>query len=42
MTGIITGGWGYVIAAYGITALALGIYTVALILRLRQEIRKTT
>jgi hypothetical protein len=35
--GVIAGGWGYVIAAYGLTALLLGGYCVSLILKLRRR-----
>jgi heme exporter protein D len=35
--GVITGGWSFVWAAYGITATLFTIYTISLILRLRQE-----
>ncbi len=34
--GIVVGGWEFVWAAYGLTATALLIYGVSLILRLRQ------
>ncbi|MGH9459376.1 MAG: heme exporter protein CcmD [Thermoanaerobaculia bacterium] len=33
MSGVIEGGWGFVWAAYGATALVLGIYTVSLLVR---------
>jgi hypothetical protein len=35
--GVVVGGWEYVWAAYGITALALVIYGVMLITKLREE-----
>jgi len=35
--GVITGGWAYVWAAYGLTTAALLLYGVTLIARLRQE-----
>ena len=35
MNGTITGGWGFVWAAYGLTGIALFIYGVTLITRLR-------
>ena len=35
--GIVTGGWGFVWAAYGVTAAALFLYGVTLITRLREE-----
>ncbi len=37
MSGVVTGGWGYVWAAYIVTASALVIYGVTLITRLRDE-----
>jgi heme exporter protein D len=37
--GVITGGWSFVWAAYGITAAAFLIYTVTLITRLREANR---
>lgn len=37
MSGVVTGGWGYVWAAYGITAVVLLVYGVTLITRLREE-----
>ena len=36
MTGIVTGGWEFVAAAYGITFAALGVYAVSLIARVRR------
>jgi len=33
--GVVTGGWGFVWAAYGITATAFLVYTVTLVARLR-------
>jgi hypothetical protein len=35
--GIVTGGWGFVWAAYTLTAAALFLYGVTLITRLREE-----
>lgn len=35
MTGVVQGGWGFVIAAYSITAIGLIAYTVSLVARLR-------
>lgn len=35
MSGTITGGWGFVIAAYSLTSVALLVYGVTLITRLR-------
>jgi hypothetical protein len=37
MTGVVQGGWEYVIAAYAITFLAFVIYGVTLITKLREE-----
>ncbi|HUP50185.1 MAG TPA: hypothetical protein VNA04_15480 [Thermoanaerobaculia bacterium] len=37
MSGVVTGGWSFVWAAYGITAAALLIYGVTLVTRLREE-----
>lgn len=42
MTGVVTGGWGYVVAAYSITGAALLIYGVTLITRLREEWSRST
>jgi hypothetical protein len=41
MSGTITGGWGFVWAAYGITATVLALYAVSLLMRLRSA-RKST
>ncbi|HUP58935.1 MAG TPA: hypothetical protein VNA69_00800 [Thermoanaerobaculia bacterium] len=35
--GVVTGGWGFVWAAYGITAVAFAIYGVTLITRFREH-----
>jgi hypothetical protein len=35
MNGVVTGGWNFVIAAYGVTVAVLIIYGVTLIARLR-------
>jgi hypothetical protein len=35
--GYISGGWGFVIAAYGWTAFVLFVYGVSLMVRLRKE-----
>ena len=40
MTGVVTGGWGFVWAAYAITTLAFLFYGVSLIARLRAERRR--
>jgi heme exporter protein D len=40
MSGVITGGWGFVWAAYAITTIGLLIYGISLITRLRQEERR--
>jgi heme exporter protein CcmD len=37
MTGVVTGGWSFVIAAYGLTALVLIIYTASVVARYRRE-----
>jgi len=37
MNGVVTGGWGFVWAAYSLTAAALLLYGVTLITRLREE-----
>ncbi len=37
--GYITGGWSFVWAAYGWTALVLTVYAVSVIVRLRKESR---
>lgn len=37
MSGQITGGWGFVIAAYTLTAVVLVTYGVSLIVRLRRK-----
>lgn len=36
MTGVITGGWSFVWAAYGLTTAALLIYGVSLFIRLKE------
>ena len=35
--GVIEGGWGFVWAAYLVTAVVLGGYTISVVLRLRDE-----
>lgn len=40
MSGMIPGGWNFVVAAYSLTALVLTIYGVSVIMRLRAEIRR--
>ena len=40
MSGVVTGGWGFVWAAYALTAAALLVYGVTLITRLREEISR--
>jgi hypothetical protein len=35
--GVVTGGWNFVIAAYTVTLVVLGVYGISLITRLRQE-----
>ena len=37
MSGVVTGGWGFVWAAYAVTAAALLIYGLTLMARMRQE-----
>ena len=37
MSGVVVGGWGFVWAAYGITAAVLVIYGTRLVIRLREE-----
>jgi heme exporter protein D len=37
MSGVVTGGWSFVWAAYGLTALGLGVYTLSVIMRYRKE-----
>ena len=41
MSGVVSGGWEFVWAAYGITAAALLIYGVTLITRLREEVSRS-
>jgi hypothetical protein len=36
MSGVITGGWGFVIAAYAVTAAGFLIYGITLVSRLRE------
>lgn len=40
--GVVTGGWNFVVAAYGLTALVLTVYGVSLITRLREERGRAT
>jgi hypothetical protein len=40
MSGIVQGGWEFVVAAYAVTALALGGYAVSLFVRLSAEKRR--
>jgi hypothetical protein len=40
MNGVVSGGWNFVVAAYGVTALVLTIYGVTVITRLRDEISR--
>lgn len=37
MSGVIEGGWEFVWAAYGLTALALTVYSVSILSRYRRE-----
>jgi len=39
--GFVSGGWGFVIAAYGVTAAVLVLYGVTLITRLREARSRT-
>jgi hypothetical protein len=41
MSGMIPGGWNFVVAAYSLTVLVLTIYGLSVILRLREEIRRS-
>jgi hypothetical protein len=40
MNGVVSGGWNFVAAAYGVTALVLTIYGVTIVTRLRDEISR--
>jgi hypothetical protein len=40
MSGVVSGGWNFVVAAYTVTALVLTIYGVTVITRLRDEIAR--
>lgn len=40
MTGMISGGWGFVWSAYGVTVATLAIYTIALIVSHRRHVRE--
>lgn len=40
MTGYVSGGWNFVVAAYSVTALVLTIYGVTVITRLRDELSR--
>lgn len=40
MSGVVTGGWEFVIAAYGISTFVVGFYTVGAILRYRAALRR--
>ncbi len=39
--GVVTGGWNFVVAAYSVTAAVLVIYAVSLLVRLRDEQRRS-
>lgn len=41
MNGVVTGGWEFVWAAYGITGAVLLIYGVTLVTRLREEVSRS-
>lgn len=40
MSGMIPGGWSFVVAAYSVTAIVLAIYGASVIARLRNEIAR--
>jgi hypothetical protein len=40
MSGVIVGGWSYVVTAYVVTVVVLAAYTASVLLRLRAERRK--
>jgi heme exporter protein CcmD len=40
MSGVVSGGWEFVIAAYAMTALVLGGYAVSVLVRYRAERRR--
>ena len=40
MSGMIPGGWNFVVAAYSVTAIVLTVYGVTVIARLRSEIAR--
>jgi hypothetical protein len=40
--GVVTGGWNFVIAAYGVTFSVLFIYGVSIVTRLREERSRTS
>ena len=40
MNGVIEGGWGFVVAAYVVTALVLGAYAASVALRYRAEAKR--
>ena len=39
-TGVITGGWGYVTAAYLVSVVTLSCYAASVVLRYRAEVRR--
>lgn len=41
MTGVVAGGWNFVIAAYSITGIVLLVYGVTLITSLREELSRS-
>ena len=41
MNGVVSGGWEFVWAAYGLTGAALLIYGVTLVTRLREEVSRS-
>ena len=40
MNGMIPGGWGFVVAAYSVTAIVLAVYGASVIARLRNEMTR--
>jgi hypothetical protein len=42
LSGVIEGGWEFVVAAYGVTAVVLGAYATSVFLRFRREKARAT
>ena len=42
MSGVIEGGWEFVVAAYAVTAAVLGVYAISVFLRFRGETTRAT